>query len=135
MASIERTGRGRHTTLASVVVAFGVLAGLYGMHVAPDPGGCHGTSVSVAMPAAMAGDTHHDVRRDVGSPGVRAAVGKAGATCVPTLPRTFDWAAPLIAVFVATLGAAWVGLRPLPVARPARPPPRDLLLGLCISRT
>jgi hypothetical protein len=129
MAPNGRTGRGRHTTLASLLVTFGVLVGLYGMHVAADLGGCHGAMASTQVHAVV-GDAHHQ------QPGVAASSGeKAGSTCIPALPRTFDWAPPLIALAVAALVVRWIAVRPVPVARPARPPPRDLLVDLCISRT
>lgn len=129
MALNGRIGRGRLTTLAWLLVGFGVLAGLYGMHVATDLGGCHGAPVSAEL-HSMAGDAHHD------GPGVRATSReKAGSMCIPTLPRTFDWAPALTAVAVAAVADAWIVFRPLPAARLAGPPPRDLLVDLCISRT
>jgi hypothetical protein len=129
MAPNGRTGRGRHTTLASLLVAVAVLAGLYAMHVATDLGGCHGAPTSVAT-HSMVGDAHHD------GPDVQlTSRDKAGSMCIPTLPRTFDWAPSLIAVSVVALAVAWIAFRPVPAARPARPPPRDLLVDLCISRT
>lgn len=127
------TSNGRRKRIGATVLlalVFGVLAGLYGMHVAPgDPlAGCHGGSVMSAV--------HH------GSPdgptAQMAAERQVSATCTPTVPRMFDWAAPtfLFSVFLVVAGLLTVML--LVRAPQARPPPRAgrvLLLHMCVSRT
>ncbi|WP_344314177.1 hypothetical protein [Fodinicola feengrottensis] len=125
MAPIGRTGRGRHRTLASLVVVLGVLAGLYGMHIAPNTGACHGSM------ATMDSGVSHVMGLAMGP----AVAEKVGLTCDPTLPRDFHWAVVLLVLFVAVFGIDRLfssAVRPVP---PARPPPRDPLLDLCISRT
>jgi hypothetical protein len=127
MTSIERRKRVGATVLLALV--FGVLAGIYGMHVAPgDPlAGCHGGSVM--------GDTHQQPDGPIAQV---AADRHASATCTPTVPRLFDWAAPtfLFSVFLIVAGLLTVTLL---VRTPrARPPPkagRVLLFHMCVSRT
>ncbi|WP_163511672.1 hypothetical protein [Fodinicola acaciae] len=129
-SSEPRTRVGAVVLLALV---FGVLAGLYGMHVAAgDPlTGCHGGS--------MASDVHHDMAPASGDTVTPAAPDdRASATCTPSMPRLFDWAAPtfLFSAFLIVAGLVTVTLL---VRTPrARPPPRAgrcLLLSMCVSRT
>jgi hypothetical protein len=86
--------------------------------------------------SAMGSGVPHRAAPAATLPGVdSAAATKAGFTCIPTVPRDFRWAVALVVLFVAALGADWIARQLLRAVPPARPPPRSLLLDLCVSRT
>ena len=139
MAKTVRRPRG---SIPLVAVVLGLLAGLYGMHVAPmsSTTGCDEAGPAIVMSHSA---THHGpVDRIDTAGGMHAGM---AAMCVPNVPRDLRWLAALLSLSLCSLLAArgWATssrpVRHAAASRRSRPPPRPggrrLLVDICVSRT